>query len=230
MIIDLPLELIDLICNFINLERLEEISEFSVLKTLNRTRIEKYWRKIGIHELVKLGKLQGVKHLYDNNIDYSINLVFNHPLREACIHGKIDIVKYLVKKGANIRMFYDSPLMCAITHNHIQIVKYLVKKGASISDNRGNIFYWYINSLEILKYIMTFEPDMIYKETGSLLRASEKGDFEMVKYIVNLFIVKNDIENVKNIPGIEKCIKSADVRGHTEIVQYFTGFGIFVKN
>lgn len=231
-IIDLPLELIDLICNNIWLERLEDIP----LQFLNQKRIEKYWEKIGIYELIEIDNLQGFKHVY-NNIQYrNIWTISNdggarheHPIIRACIKGNFDMVKYMIENGTDIRIFSDLPLICAIEHNHMRILKYLVKKGVSISNNRGNIFYWHINSLEMLKYIMVFEPDMIYIQTGPLLRASEKGDFEMVKYIVNLFIVKNGIENLKNIPQINKCKRNADTRGHTEIVQYFTDFGITLE-
>jgi ankyrin repeat protein len=58
-------------------------------------------------------------------------------LRNATAWGKLEVVKYLVKQGADINAADDSysVLYLASRHGYLEIVKYLVECGAIITDN-----------------------------------------------------------------------------------------------
>jgi len=47
-----------------------------------------------------------------------------------CQREDIEIVKYLVEKGANIHAYNEDAIIWAARNGHLEIVKYLVEKGA----------------------------------------------------------------------------------------------------
>ena len=55
----------------------------------------------------------------------------NHALKVACRFGHLEIVKFLVSHGANVRTCYDYPLQVAAQNGYLDIVKYLVVNGAN---------------------------------------------------------------------------------------------------
>ena len=56
----------------------------------------------------------------------------NYALRLACKNGHFAIVKYLVKKGADIYADNNDAIIQALDNNHQNIVDYLVKNGAEM--------------------------------------------------------------------------------------------------
>ena len=72
--------------------------------------------------------------LIENSPEYRIYKETNiqDKLYEACIHGKLKIVKYLVSQGANIRSYNDRAVRWASENGHLETVKYLVSQGAKL--------------------------------------------------------------------------------------------------
>lgn len=69
--------------------------------------------------------------------------------RALCVaveENKLEIVKYLIDKGANVHIDDQFPLLSAIFYGHLDIVKFLVQRGAdyrhtkayTIAMNRGH--------------------------------------------------------------------------------------------
>ena len=61
-------------------------------------------------------------------------------IHEAAIHGDLEVVKYLVAKGADVNAMHRgglTPLMTAATRGRLDVVKFLVDKGADVNA-RGN--------------------------------------------------------------------------------------------
>jgi ankyrin repeat protein len=305
---EIPLELIDLICSHVSPEILERISVGNILYLLNEKRIEKYWKKTGILKLIKRGNFKAVKYLYEckdyiddlavkyeNYLYKSIKIpsklyekiyvsciyghldilqyflgfykieetpkrnrkmLYNTMLSKACEYGKLniviylhtilgasihtnyddpivyasggghlDVVRYLVENGVSVHVHDESPISNAVKNDHLETVKYLISQGANIHAVKFQaLSSMYIKSMEMLKYILSFDPYIIYHNKNSLLLASEKGDLEMVKYIVSMLVdnpIKPKIKNIKDIPDISSCIKIASINGHINIVEYF---------
>ena len=53
-------------------------------------------------------------------------------LRYASKNGYLDVVKYLVEKGADIHAMWDFSLRHASDNGHLEVVRYLVENGADI--------------------------------------------------------------------------------------------------
>jgi ankyrin repeat protein len=54
-------------------------------------------------------------------------------LRRASADGNLEVVKYVIERGANVNVREGSPLRSAALAGHYEIVKYLVEKGSIIS-------------------------------------------------------------------------------------------------
>jgi ankyrin repeat protein len=76
--------------------------------------------------------------------------------------GKLDIVQYLISKGANIEatdqwifslnhIYGGTSLIYASYYGHLDIVQYLISKGANIEATSKNIFSHSIIFMEILR-------------------------------------------------------------------------------
>ena len=59
-----------------------------------------------------------------------IHAANDYALRYASFNGHLDVVKYLVEKGANIHAVDDYALRYAADNGRLDVVKYLVEKGA----------------------------------------------------------------------------------------------------
>jgi len=83
--------------------------------------------------------IEYVKHIINNtdvNIDSGQYTTGNTALNYAAMKNNLDIVKLLVKAGANLEKENDNgetPLYNAVDHNNIEIVKFLIESGANIN-------------------------------------------------------------------------------------------------
>ncbi len=62
-----------------------------------------------------------------------INANKNAAVRYASYFGRLETVRYLVEQGANIHTNDDEALIWASTNKHIEIIKYLLDQGADIN-------------------------------------------------------------------------------------------------
>ena len=83
--------------------------------------------------------IEYMKHIINNtdvNIDSAQYTTGNTALNYAAMKNNLDIVKLLVKAGANLEKENDNgetPLYNAVHHNNIEIVKFLIESGANIN-------------------------------------------------------------------------------------------------
>jgi ankyrin repeat protein len=61
-------------------------------------------------------------------------------LSQACVHGHLEVVKYLLKQQPDIHWDKDDALMKSIEGDNIEVVKYLVSKGADIYSRDDDAF------------------------------------------------------------------------------------------
>jgi len=95
-----------------------------------------------LYDYIKNGNLDNIKKLNLNseNVNYR-NLHDSTPLHMASILGKLDIVKFLVGKGADINHIdkgYNSALDHAIRNQRFEVAQYLIENLRIVN------FQWFI--------------------------------------------------------------------------------------
>lgn len=88
--------------------------------------------KLVVSRIVPQSRIQDVVHATD---DFA--------LRMAAFFGHLDIVKYLVALGANVRAQNEYAMRVAFDHNHERVVAFLEALGASRPSKRRRI-PWYL--------------------------------------------------------------------------------------
>lgn len=115
-----------------------------------------YKSKDNIFNLIKLLIKRGIDI---NNSDGKNGFPF---MMLACYNNRLDIIDYLIKKGANIDVVDSdgyTPLMYACKEGNLQLVKFLVENGANIDgenehkDRPVTVAAYYENP-EIVKYLV----------------------------------------------------------------------------
>lgn len=108
------------------------------------------------------GDLQGVKRcIEENGADINYTDCRETALIRASQKGYLEIVKYLISKGANVNLGNFTALIWASEEGYLEIVKVLVENGADIN-------------------YQGFMPS----SGTALTRASQNGHFEIVKVLV----------------------------------------------
>ncbi|PVU88970.1 hypothetical protein BB559_005283 [Furculomyces boomerangus] len=114
---------------------------------------------------------------------YSVD---NSIFSEFCKRGNMKFVKFLDKNGADIDENNGAPLKFAIENNHLDVVKYLIGRGADTTIcrdldsflNSQNIHPTFANTINNEK--QTTEDAKVY----TLQEASSNGYLDIVKYLV----------------------------------------------
>ena len=120
----------------------------------------------------------------------------NNQLLEASEKGDINMVKQLIREGAdvnNANNYGYTPLMWANTRGHLEIVKYLMEQGANV--NQADIDGW-----------------------TPLIWASRNGHLEIVKYLVSQGA---DYSSIKNQPIFQEIIKSESNKLKTKLTERY---------
>lgn len=78
-----------------------------------------------------------------NEHDTEVDLDGGTPLNHAVNYDRIDIVKYLIGRGANVNALYDNdspPLLSAIENENEEMINLLIDNGADVNlqDGYGN--------------------------------------------------------------------------------------------
>jgi ankyrin repeat protein len=151
-----------------------------------------------LRRAVFMGNFEMVKTLIeDAEIDINVTNIYRieSPLMLASHRGFLDIVKYLVKHGADVqaRDGENIALIDAISENHLDVVKYLIENaGATIiagRDENGSLGCLatavYFNRFEILRYLIEEADADIHANRDIALRfAAAFGNLEMVRYLL----------------------------------------------
>jgi len=121
------------------------------------------------------------------------------PLCSACSDGNLDIVKYLVELGADIRAKNNTPLCNACEYGYLAIVKYLVAVGANIHA-QGN---------KPLKLALEHEHKHITRYIIDIIRREGLEDFisdydEAVEYVGEEYKEEQDENKIRDI--LEKIV------------------------
>jgi len=143
------------------------------------------------------GNMEMVKLVLKHNFED-----FDEGLIGACTSNKLDIVKLMVEKGANVNTLKingTAAIHIAAKNGNFEILKFLVKKGADIK-------------IEPTKYG--------YREANTLHFACEGGNIDIVKFLVENGLNVNQKDNREYLP-MHFAIKNQ----HVDIVKYLISVG-----
>jgi ankyrin repeat protein len=156
------------------------------------------------------------------DLDYNklnINADNDLALRKSSEYGNIDVVKFLVGKGANIRTCEDYALRYSSQYGHIEVVKFLVEKGSDIHmcDDYALRYSSQYGHIEVVKFLIG---------KGANIHASDDYAFKLSSRVGNIEIVKFLFENGANIhAGNNFAIRYSSCYGHIEVVKFLVQNG-----
>jgi len=142
--------------------------------------------------------IEGDKSLLESKID-----TYFTPLNLASYEGKLDIVKYLLEKGADINTKDregSTPLQNAAARGWLDIAKLLVEKGSNVNYRDDN-------------------------DVTSLHFACMSGNLDLVKYLVEKGADINAVSKIGRKPAVEGVFS-----GNIEIIRYMESKGADMKN
>lgn len=136
----------DELSKYIQRDMLEMYEEFDQMEELSDSDNE---REMIIHEMVMNGNIK--KYLKKNKSQ------INKSLEHAIQKGDVELAKYLLEEGADPKSYIL--VDCAITCNRIDILKILIEKGANINDYEKIMVPSYIIAAsygyyEIVKFLL----------------------------------------------------------------------------
>lgn len=126
------------------------------------------------------------------------------PYMVACGVGKLEIVKYLEKKGANIKLTppekigdrtppKHNPLFLAAMHGSVEVVKHLLTKGFDINQrsNYGGSALTYAcanndyERIKMVRFLVENGADVNINNTKALFNAAYRGYNRIIEYLLD---------------------------------------------
>ncbi len=165
-------------------------------------------------------QLEIVKYLIDNDADVNGVGTENYTALAIAKNLKMVKLLVDNGANVNLINMYKPALISAVESNNIEIVEYLLNKGADVNIKVDNNYsaISYPNNIEIVKILVSKGADVNFKNSYNstpLMWATNKGDLAIVKYLIN-----NGADiNLQNDDG-SKAIDIAIANGHKKIVKY----------
>lgn len=123
------------------------------------------------------GDLEEVKHLIRLRADIFEKDPVTHyyPHETACCHGSMEVLKYLVSKGADVTADDNWSIHTAISNGHLNIVKYLISIGVAFEDSRNGVLVRAVmqGQSKIVKCLLDCGADIGYSDHLAMRRATE---------------------------------------------------------
>lgn len=153
-------------------------------------------------ELIKNHELEGLVILVEVLKDLDPDVEIRAPelcLCTAAFKGHLEVVKYLVSKGADVRWKSSRALQRAARMGHLNIVKYLVEVGSNIhaDDDFAIAEATKMGHLEVVKYLVEQGSNLSSYGNRAVHNAIENGREDVLEYLKQL--------NLKRAFKLFKC-------------------------
>lgn len=190
-----------------------------------------------LHLACVYGNLKVVKDLVENNMSPvdGVNDHISPPIARACDLGHLDIMKYLVSKGANVRVGpgYNSLLTLASGRGYFNIVEYLFTEGLVDLEYEQDRPYNALqnaasfNHIEIVKLLLSkgFNVNSSGCYGTALLTACKKGYAEIVKLLLD----NGANLELEGFRGSGLILMAACEKGHLDIVKLLIDKGVNIN-
>ncbi|XP_069670623.1 uncharacterized protein [Periplaneta americana] len=157
------------------------------------------------------------------------------PLSSAALEGRLETVRLLVKKGAEVNTndaFVLTPLYHAISGSHVNVVQFLIESGADVNAYDGEDLSPILlaarqNNLDIVRLLIDKGVDVnVYNTSGEspIFAAAYRGNVDVVKLLMD----KGADVNVCNKSG-ESLIFDAARGGNVDVVRLLMDKGADVN-
>ncbi len=178
----------------------------------------KYMSKSGIFEP------QVLKRIFE----YTLFEPKEHTFERAARTGNLEVLKYLVQTGENIKGHRDDALISASENGHFRIVRYIVEKmqancakyllenGADFHADRDFAFRISCREgrLEAVKFLLEKGADIHSLDDYAFRYASERGHLEIVKYLIE--------QGADFSAAFDRALSRAKWFRNREVVEYLT--------
>ena len=202
------------------------------------------------HSYIKVDKLKYIKSIsmiQDENAikfilsNFDIDIrILNGLLIEFSKKGKLNLVRFVLDRGADIHFDNDWALRLASKNGHLETVGLLLNSGANIHANYNEAFRWAIQKghFETVELLLDRGANINADNNGALSWASKYGDLETVQFLLDkgadinvdalymasknrhLEIVKLLIDRGVDIHAFDNyALRLASLYGYNEIVK-----------
>ncbi|XP_052822190.1 protein TANC2 isoform X6 [Octopus bimaculoides] len=170
------------------------------------------------------------------SIDAVDTLIGETALTAACLHGREEVVRYLIKQEANVHLANTksySPLLCAVKANKCEVAEILFQAGASIEqpDKNGHTPLMlaaaegHINILEMLLSAEASQTEVDKDEMTALSLACLHGHLQIVQILLSRGSDLHHVDKNGQIP-----LHLASFYGEPQIVQYLIDQGANIEH
>ena len=152
-----------------------------------------------------------------NEFESLVNIIIKHGIDKALTHasekGYLDVVKIIIKYGANVNVNNNYSLRWASINGHFDIVEYLVLHGADIHSNNDYTLRYasHKGNKATLEYLIEHGADIHAKNDKALRLASMNGHLDVVECL----ILHGADVHVNN----EQALKLACENNHLDVVE-----------
>ena len=181
----------------------------------------------------RVGDLEQLRYLFegvDIESDYAFEL-----LQVALERGHLDVVKFLVSKGADVKRKDgpgNTPLHLASREGHLDIVEFLILEGANVKARnelkRTPLHLTSIGGhLDVAKFLVSEGADVKKRDAignTPLYLASHYGHLDVANFLVS----KGADVNQKNMDGVTLLHIASEV-GHLNVVKFLVSEGANVN-
>jgi ankyrin repeat protein len=129
-----------------------------------------------------------------------VNFQNDLPIIKAVKAGNLEMIEYLISKGANLRTTNDHAIIVASMHNNLDVFRYLVKKGLNprVNDDRPLKVASKYGCLDIVDYLLDLNANIRVINVGGLLRSAIiQEHYKLIELLLSLkgakFFIDDDI-------------------------------------
>jgi uncharacterized protein len=174
------------------------------------------------------GKVLDVRKAVGRGMDVNVQDDNGHtPLMLACAHGHLEVVKYLLLKGADSslqnKLGDKTALLISVHKNYTEIVDALLVNGADINQSniRGDtaaLVTAYEGNLPLMKYLQYYGANMNHRTTTNGYYVLHLASFQGHSHIINYLLQQEMDPDVVDFAG-KTSLMLAAMEGHINVTR-----------